>query len=330
MGGRRAHRPAPAQAPMELPPHVQQLLGPQSAALRDALSAPSPVSIRHNPLKQAAQLGLPVPWCAQGRYLEERPVFTLDPLLHAGAYYVQEASSMLLEQAVRACTGLPEEAVALDLCAAPGGKASHLAALLHPDALLVANEPVRSRQPALLENLWKWGRPGTVVTGADPAAFRPLGAFCDLVLVDAPCSGKACSGKILRPCPMGRPAGGKLRRTPAAHPGCCLGHAQARRLPGVQHLHLGDLRERGPSGAAAPLRCRGGAGPRWVPAGAWSVPCMACAAIRTGCAARASSWPCCASPAACRKGCPGPGAGPRPALRMPHAASGCARLQPGP
>lgn len=179
-----------ADVPVVLPPAVKQSLRAESDRLLDALKSPSPVSIRCNPSKMAAMAGELVPWCAQGRYLAERPVFTLDPLFHQGAYYVQEAASMLVEQAYRACTGLPADPVTLDLCAAPGGKSTHLAALLPRKGLLICNEPVRARQPVLMENLWKWGRPGVVITGSPPDAFRAMGQFCDLVLVDAPCSGE--------------------------------------------------------------------------------------------------------------------------------------------
>lgn len=188
-----ATRPAgkpPRQVPVEIPPHVQQLLGAEADELLDALKLPPPVSIRLNPSKPTDVQGEPVPWCSQGRYLPERPRFTLDPLLHAGAYYVQEASSMMLGQALRACTTLPRNPIALDLCAAPGGKSTHLAALLPREALLISNEPVPNRQAALAENLWKWGHSNSVVTGAEPAAFLPMGPFCNLVLVDAPCSGE--------------------------------------------------------------------------------------------------------------------------------------------
>ena len=190
MGGKHSSRHLTRDVPVQVPPSVRESLGEDADLLLEALKSPAPVSIRLNPLKQALIEGVSVPWCPQGRYLEERPIFTLDPLLHAGAYYVQEASSMLLEQAFRACTALPADAVALDLCAAPGGKTTHLAALLPEEAVLIANEPVRARQTALTENLWKWGRPDTIITGSLPEAFQPLGPFCDLVLVDAPCSGE--------------------------------------------------------------------------------------------------------------------------------------------
>jgi len=148
------------------------------------------VSIRLNPLKPSSIAGERVPWCASGQYLPERPSFTLDPLLHAGAYYVQEASSMLLEQAFRRTDLAEKDILALDLCAAPGGKSTHLASLLSPGSLLVSNEVTPARQGALMENLWKHGRANTVITGSAPTAFAALGNTFDLVLVDAPCSGE--------------------------------------------------------------------------------------------------------------------------------------------
>jgi len=218
--------PAP---PLALPPHVAGLLGEEADALLEALRQPSPVSIRRNPAKPADTAGEPVPWCLHGRYLEQRPVFTLDPLLHAGAYYVQEAASMLLEQALTACGPLPPNAVALDLCAAPGGKATHLAGWLPPDALLIANEPVRQRQGALAENIWKWGRADVVLTGAEPQALAPLGAFCHLVVVDAPCSGEG----MFRKDPHARSQWGpNLVATCAARQNTILEHAWEVLLPG--------------------------------------------------------------------------------------------------
>lgn len=190
MTRKQFHSRPPQVRPIFVPPAVQAILGEEADLLLEALQGPAPVSIRSNPAKPAPVHGKPVPWCSSGHYLNERPVFTLDPLFHAGTYYVQEASSMLLEQAVRSCRPLPEDPVVLDLCAAPGGKSTHLASLLPETALLICNEPVRSRQAALMENLWKWGRPNTVITGSLPSAFEPLGRFCDLIIVDAPCSGE--------------------------------------------------------------------------------------------------------------------------------------------
>lgn len=166
-------------------------LGPEVDGLAEALATPPAVSIRVHPSKWSATTGLSnIPWCTHGYYLDERPSFTFDPLLHGGCYYVQEASSMLLEQAVRATGLLHEPIVALDLCAAPGGKSTHLRSLLHGDALLVSNEIDRRRQQVLVENLWKWGIGNTVITGAAPEKLQGLPEFFDLVVVDAPCSGE--------------------------------------------------------------------------------------------------------------------------------------------
>lgn len=174
---------------------IRQLLGEAEAAcFFAALSDEPSVSIRLNPFKPLPQTtGLtesaPIPWCATGRYLAQRPSFTFDPSFHAGCYYVQEASSMFLEQALRRyVTGDP--LVMLDLCAAPGGKSTHARSLLPPGSLLVANEVIRQRSQILAENLTKWGDPDVVVTNNDPADFFPLSAFFDVVLADVPCSGE--------------------------------------------------------------------------------------------------------------------------------------------
>lgn len=131
-----------------------------------------------------------VPWCANGYYLAERPSFTFDPLFHAGCYYVQEASSMFLEQVIKTC--FPGHSTAplkvLDLCAAPGGKATHLSALF-PAGLVVANEAIGSRAGILVENAIRWGSENMMVTCNDPSVFRKLEGFFDLIVVDAPCSG---------------------------------------------------------------------------------------------------------------------------------------------
>lgn len=150
-------------------------------------------SIRLNPFKpnQILQsfIAAEVPWCSNGFYLTERPSFTLDPLFHAGAYYVQEASSMFLDHAIQSL--LPESRQGLkvlDLCAAPGGK-STLLATLFPDGLVVSNEVIKSRAAVLVENITKWGMPNVVVTNNDPDHFKAFANFFDVIVVDAPCSG---------------------------------------------------------------------------------------------------------------------------------------------
>lgn len=151
---------------------------------------PSPTSIRINPLKgNHKDLGK-IPWTEFGYYLEQRPSFTFDPLFHGGAFYVQEASSMFLEQALKQTVDLSQPLKVLDLCAAPGGKSTHLLSLLSDQSLLVSNETVRSRATILAENIQKWGSNNVVVTNNDPEDFHRLEGFFDVIVVDAPCSGE--------------------------------------------------------------------------------------------------------------------------------------------
>jgi 16S rRNA C967 or C1407 C5-methylase (RsmB/RsmF family)/NOL1/NOP2/fmu family ribosome biogenesis protein len=130
----------------------------------------------------------PIPWCANGYYLSERPSFTFDPYLHGGAYYVQEASSMFIGYALEKACGDMKGLKALDLCAAPGGKTTLLASL-HNISLLVSNELIRTRVPVLYENVVKWGAPNVFVSQQDPRDFQRLPGFFDILLIDAPCSG---------------------------------------------------------------------------------------------------------------------------------------------
>ncbi len=151
-------------------------------------------SLRLNPMKPVDLSNMPliaskIPWSTSGYYLSERPQFIFDPLIHAGAYYVQEASSMFLEQAVSQLFDSSTPIKALDLCAAPGGKSTLLHSLLSPDSLLVSNEVIRSRVTVLEENLTKWGAVNVIVTNNDPRDFQKLPGYFDLMIVDAPCSG---------------------------------------------------------------------------------------------------------------------------------------------
>lgn len=162
----------------------------EEADFIQAHQSPVPTSIRLNPFKPAdIPFESKVPWSTYGRYLQERPRFTLDPLFHAGAYYVQEASSMLIEQAFRQIVDISKPIKALDLCAAPGGKSTLLASLLKEEDLLISNEVIQTRAGILVENMTRWGQLNTWVTNNDPKDFRRLDGFFDLMLVDAPCSG---------------------------------------------------------------------------------------------------------------------------------------------
>ena len=149
-------------------------------------------AIRVNPNKKPDQILFehtsPVPWCTHGHYLEARPSFTLDPNFHAGAYYVQDASSMFLWQALTQVVGDSDGLKVLDLCAAPGGKSTLLSSYFE-NGLVVSNEVIKQRAAVLVENTSKWGAHNMVVTNNDPSHFQSLPQFFDVMVVDAPCSG---------------------------------------------------------------------------------------------------------------------------------------------
>lgn len=177
--------------PSKFEEQMNVLLQGEAERFFSSLQAPSPVSIRINPAKTWSLVSpKPVAWGESGYYLEERPVFTLDPLFHAGSYYVQEASSMFMEEIIRQLGLAEKELRALDLCAAPGGKTTHLLSSLHKDALVVSNEIIRSRVKILEENIIKWGHGNCVITNNEALDFAVLKNYFDLILCDAPCSGE--------------------------------------------------------------------------------------------------------------------------------------------
>ena len=165
------------------------ILGAEFTAFSNSLSFPIYNSIRINrkKIRNSPQLD-PVPFCNTGFYLPQRPIYTLDPLLHAGAYYVQESSSMFLKQFILSFGN--KRLRVLDLCAAPGGKSTHLSSLLSEDSLLVSNEVIHSRAQILSENLKKWGNPNVVVTCNDPRDFSRLPGFFDIISGRCPLFGR--------------------------------------------------------------------------------------------------------------------------------------------
>ena len=170
-----------------------------------------PVSVRLNPFKMPKEElfseteKTPVPWCRNAFYLAQRPNFTLDPLLHAGVYYVQEAGSMFLDEVLRqlkensqsenVTTPLPlwegqGGGSCLDLCAAPGGKSTLLRAALPDDVVLYSNEPDRRRANILMENIQKQGHPNVIVTNNYAIDYQRAEMTFDLIVCDVPCSGE--------------------------------------------------------------------------------------------------------------------------------------------
>ena len=193
--------------PVDFEQTMTHFLGKEEyTQLAEALALPAPTSIRINKQKETisalncqlstvnCQLSTvncqlsPVPWCPDGFYLSERPSFTLDPLFHAGCYYVQEASSMFLSHVLREY--VKEPVVALDMCAAPGGKSTLALSELPEGSLLIANEVVRQRANILAENIIKWGNPNCIVTNNYAEDFEAFSNVFDLIICDAPCSGE--------------------------------------------------------------------------------------------------------------------------------------------
>lgn len=181
--------------------YIEEAIGHENALVAfSAFDEPASTAVRCNPFKKCGCMeGREVPWCRYGRILPQRPVFTLDPVFHAGGYYVQDSSSMFVGHAFRKMlagmdipAGRPLRV--LDLCAAPGGKTTDLAASLREALgegfLLVANEVMKARVGILADNVAIWGDPNVVVTSDDPAAFAALPGFFDVIVTDVPCSGE--------------------------------------------------------------------------------------------------------------------------------------------
>ncbi|RYL88956.1 NOL1/NOP2/sun family putative RNA methylase [Sporolactobacillus sp. THM7-4] len=129
----------------------------------------------------------PVPFCSSGFYYEAADEPGKHPYHQAGLYYIQEPSAMFVGVTV---APKPGEKV-LDLCAAPGGKTTQIAAAMKNEGLLFANELYPKRAKALSENVERLGITNTVVTNETPerlADYFP--GYFDKVLVDAPCSGE--------------------------------------------------------------------------------------------------------------------------------------------
>lgn len=186
--------------PIEFIDNMHQQLGSEAESLFQALETEPVTSIRLNDKMDVLTFDCDtdeVPWHLDGYYLSERPQFTLDPLFHAGCYYVQEASSMFVQQALDQY--VDPDSVVLDLCAAPGGKSTLISQHLGEDGLLLSNEVVRQRVFVLSENIQKWGNGNTVVTHNSAAEF---GEKCknlfDCILVDAPCSGEGMFRKDMQ------------------------------------------------------------------------------------------------------------------------------------
>lgn len=181
--------------PNEFVASMREMLGDDAEKLFAALDTDPATSIRLNPMKPAKVFdGETIGWSKWGRYLAERPQFTLDPLMHGGAYYVQEASSQFVGYLLGG-DDISGKRV-LDMCAAPGGKTTIYSTLVGREGLVVANDINRSRTLALADNVQRWGMGNVVVTCNEPTHIGAFEHWFDVVAVDAPCSGEGMFRKM--------------------------------------------------------------------------------------------------------------------------------------
>lgn len=186
--------------PEEFSARLHSLLGVEADDLIKALDLPPVCSVRLNRRKPGAFFSdaTEVKWCRSGRYLKQRPEFIFDPLLHAGAYYVQDASSMIYEEVTERL--IPNfkgynNLHILDMCAAPGGKTTAMINALPDGATVTANEYSPKRLHALKENIDRWGYPEVLITNKDASFFETQEEEFDIIAVDAPCSGEGMMRK---------------------------------------------------------------------------------------------------------------------------------------
>lgn len=146
-------------------------------------------SIRYNKAKVAPKISNQVAWENAATYINKLD-FILEPEWHAGSYYVQESSSMFLGYILEQISVEKQDVIALDLCAAPGGKSTHILDKLNKNSILISNELVPKRNAILKENLIRWGNSNVIVTQNETKYFNSFNQFFDVVVVDAPCSGE--------------------------------------------------------------------------------------------------------------------------------------------
>ncbi|MGP1492976.1 MAG: methyltransferase RsmF C-terminal domain-like protein [Prevotella fusca] len=185
------------ELPLAFTTYTRELFGDELyQTFLKGLQVTPPVSIRLNPFKLSEETNKinpalspqPIPWCKEGFWLETRPNFTFDPLLHAGVYYVQEASSMFLSHVLQHL--VKEPVMALDLCAAPGGKTTCARTSLPAGSFLFSNEPIGKRAQILAENVQKFGHEDVIVTNNYPRDYKKSKLSFDVIIADVPCSGE--------------------------------------------------------------------------------------------------------------------------------------------
>ncbi len=187
--------------PVEFLMRMQAECGEEYDAFMHSLNQERCRGLRLNPLKldlndageALKRLGMeeladdPVPWCTEGYYYDKDSCPGRSPFHEAGAYYIQEPSAMMTGEMLDPRPG----EVICDLCAAPGGKTTHVAGKMQGKGVLVSNEIVPDRARILSGNVERMGIANCIVTSASPDQMaKALPSFFDKVCVDAPCSGE--------------------------------------------------------------------------------------------------------------------------------------------
>lgn len=184
-----------AKLPDSFLQQMKRLLREEFPDFLDSYDRPRQQGIRANGLKISAERFrelspfplAPVPWAREGFYVPEAERPGKHPYYHAGLYYVQEPSAMA---PVELLDVRPGDKV-LDLCAAPGGKTTQIAAKLQGRGLLVANDNQPDRVKALVKNVELYGVTNAIVLNETPERLVPaMPHFFDKILIDAPCSGE--------------------------------------------------------------------------------------------------------------------------------------------
>ncbi len=183
------------QLPETFAERMKQMLGEEYESFLNSYENPRQFGLRINPMKTTKEKleesgGFhlkSIPWTPWGYYYEEQDQPARHPYYAAGLYYLQEPSAM----APAAILPVEPGERVLDICAAPGGKATALGAALHGEGVLVANDISNSRAKALLKNIEVFGISNALITNEIPANLeKRFHGFFDKILVDAPCSGE--------------------------------------------------------------------------------------------------------------------------------------------
>lgn len=181
------------EIPKQFLQRMEQLLGEEFSAFLESYNQPKAQALRLHPgktdIKEMQRYFAlePVPWTPQGFYYDGKQRPGKHPFHEAGLYYIQEPSAMVVGELA---APQPGQRV-LDLCAAPGGKTTHLAVQMAGEGILISNEIHPARAKILSQNVERMGLPNVIVCNETPQRLaQRLPGWFDVIVVDAPCSGE--------------------------------------------------------------------------------------------------------------------------------------------